>query len=223
MIITKLIAKPDTSGGGWEYMKLVGVENNIVNMGYGTQWLITSDKPINQNSYYFEIEFNKSSSVQYSTGFIGYTYKYPTGFEYILEDENIYRKLYCSSFVVLARTYENDFHLEYINTKQVEINKGLTNTYPSMFLSSRVGIGIELKSDKSVHLDVYINGELKDSIIKENFDDFDFQNLYISTFNQWNHNNQNAQYYFEKDLKYHNIAQKYLKNAVLFESGGGGV
>ena len=202
-------------------MKLVGVENNIVNVGYGSNWLITSDKPINQNSYYFEIEFNKSTPVGYSTGFIGYTYKYPTGFEYIIDNDNQYRKLYCSSFVVLTRPYENDFHLEYINTKQIEIDKYLTNIYPSMFLKSRVGIGIELNSNKSVNFDVYINGILKDQMTKENFNDFDFNNLYITTFNQWNHNNQYAQYYFGKDLKYYNIAQKYLKNTVLFESGGG--
>lgn len=202
-------------------MKLVGVENNKTNFGYGANWLITSDKPINQNSYYFEVEFDKSVSVPYSTGFIGYTYKYPTGFEYILDEDNRYRKIYCSSFVVLNRTYENVFHLEYINTKTIEINKGLTNTTPNMFISSRVGLGIELKSDKTANLDVYINGKLKDQITKKNFDDFDFSNLYITTFNQWDHNNQTAQYYFDKDLKYQNIAQKYLRNAVLFESGGG--
>lgn len=134
-------------------MKLVGVENNIVNVGYGSNWLITSDKPINQNGYYFEVEF-KSSSVQYSTGYIGYTYKYQSGFKYIIDIDNTRRKLYYPSFVVLARTYENDFSLAYINTKQNEFNKSV-NIDPSMFLSSRVGIGIKSNSNKSVNFDIY--------------------------------------------------------------------
>ena len=200
-------------------MKLVGVENNLVNMGYSAQWLITSDKPINQNGYYFEVDF-KSSSVNYSTGLIGYTYKYPSGFKYIIDNYNTSIKLYYPSFGVFADTYENNFNLGYINTKQIEFNKS-TNIDPSMFLSSRVGIGIKLNSNKSVNFDVYINGILKDQIIKENFKDFDFHNLYITTFNQWNHNNQSAQYYFEKDLKYQNIASKYNKKFILFESRGG--
>lgn len=202
-------------------MKLVGITQNLVNMNFGSNWLITSDKPINQNSYYFEVEFDKSVPISFSTGFIGYVYKFPTGFEYI--DDNYFnlRKLYCSSFVAVAQTYENDFYLEYINNRVIEIANNSTNTTPDLFINSRVGFGIKLKSDKTVNFDIYLNGKLKDQLIKENFEDFDFRNLYIATFNQWNHNNQSAQYYFEKDLKYQNIASKYLNNVVLFESGGG--
>ena len=201
-------------------MKLVGVENNLVNVGFGSNWLITSDKSINQNSYYFEVEFKSNPS--YSTGYIGYLYKYPTGFKYFNNELGI--KLYYPSFTIEILTNgSNKIYLTYYNNnKEIEeISKTSTSISDVTALNSIVGLGIKLNSDKSVNFDVYINGVLKDQIIKENFDDFDFNNLYIATFNEWNHNNQSAQYYFEKDLKYQNIASKYIKKFILFESGGG--
>lgn len=198
-------------------MKLVGVENNLVNVGFGSNWLITSDKQINQNSYYFEVEFK--SHPNFTTGAIGYIYKYPTEFKYFNNELGIH--LYYPSFIIDIARSINTFYLTYYNNNKLEIQKASTSISAVTALNSIVGLGIKLNSDKSVNFDVYINGVLKDQIIKENFDDFDFNNLYIATFNEWNHNSQSAQYYFEKDLKYQNIASKYIKKFILFESGGG--
>ena len=196
-------------------MKLLGTTQNLVNTVPGSNWLITSDKPIDQNSYYFELEI--LSRPNYSTGYIGYLYKSENGAQHAPGEY-----WYKGSFCTVCLTYENQVYNEYFSILQdpyFNISKTIT---PNDFLSSRIGLGIRLKSDKTVNFDIYLNGKLKDQLIKENFEDFDFNNLYIATFNQWNHNNQTAQYYFEKDLKYQNIASKYLRNAVLFESGGGG-
>ena len=201
-------------------MKLVGVENNIIYTNYGSNWLITSDNPINQNSYYFEVKFK--SHPNFCTGYIGYLYKYPTGFKYFNNQLGI--KLYYPSFTIEILTEGNNkiYLTYYNNNKEIEeISKTSTSISDVTALNSIVGLGIKLNSNKSVNFDVYINGVLKDQIIKENFDDFDFNNLYIATFNEWNHNSQYAQYYFEKDLKYQNIASKYIKKFILFESGGG--
>lgn len=203
-------------------MKLVGVENNIVNTS-AKWWLITSDKPINQNSYYFE--FKLRSMPSRSTGYIGYLFKNPikNNFDYIEDDYNDteQRKIYSPSFIILIFPEDNKFYIMYNTKTKQEIVKVSQSITLDMVLNYIIGLGIKLNSNKSVNFDVYINGVLKDQIIKENFDDFDLNNLYIATFNQWNHNYQYAQYYFEKDLKYQNIASKYIKKFILFESGGG--
>ena len=104
-------------------MKLVGVENNIVNVGFGSNWLITSDKSINQNSYYFEVEFK--SHPNYSTGYIGYLYKYPTGFKYFNNQLGI--KLYYPSFTIEILTNgSNKIYLTYYNNNK-EIRKIMTS------------------------------------------------------------------------------------------------
>ena len=203
-------------------MKLVGVENNLVNKN-DNWWLITSDKPINKNAYYFEVELRSMPSR--STGYIGYLFKNMAtgGFDYVYEGSRIedIRKIYSPSFIILVFPEDNKFYIMYNTRTKQEIVKVSQSITLNMVLNSIIGLGIELNSNKSVNFDIYINGVLKDQIIKENFDDFDFNNLYIATFNQWNHNYQYAQYYFEKDLKYQNIASKYNKKFILFESGGG--
>ena len=202
-------------------MKFIEVENNLTEFGYGHGWFIKSDKPINQKSYYFEFKLKDKSL--YSSGFIGYLHKneIENNFDYIEDGYENIRKIYAPSFVVLSFPEQNQFFIDYNNREEQEIIKISSSITPATVLNSIVGLGIKLNSDKSVNLDVYVNGVLKDSIIKENFDDFDFNNLYIATFHSWNHNNQTAQYYFEKDLKYQNIASKYNKKFILFESGGG--
>ena len=183
-------------------MKLLGTTQNLVNTVPGSNWLITSDKPIDQNSYYFELEI--LSRPNYSTGYIGYLYKSENGAQHAPGEY-----WYKGSFCTVCLTYENQVYNDYFSILQdpyFNISKTIT---PNDFLSSRIGLGIRLKSDKTVNFDIYLNGKLKDQLIKENFEDFDFNNLYIATFNQWNHNNQTAQYYFEKDLNLKKL--QYLK------------
>lgn len=179
-------------------MELVGVSNNQVNQGYGANWTIKSDSPINKRKYYFEVKVTNAS--QYSSGAIGYSYfgtRGGNGFQY------------ANSMVFDAV----DRSITYTDPQFAIKSTAL----PGQLVNSIIGLGIALKGNDAA-LDVFIDGKKASSLEVVNAN-LDPTKLYVGTYSGWNHNAQTAQYYFDNDVTYKDIAGLYIELPLYNDNG----
>lgn len=174
-------------------MKIANATNNRIDTNYGSNWLYYSDNPINTKDYYFEIQVSDYST--YSSGCFGFIGKINGNFH-----SSGYS--YYPSFVFCLYPYEQiEWCTIYYKTASIKETR-LKRYFPSYFLNKRIGLRLTKINDSLLYR-IYLEGEFIYSADPINITStIDITDFYIGAFNQWDHNQITAQFFFDEDCKY---------------------
>ena len=182
-------------------MKIANTTNNYIDTYYGSNWFYLSDTTINKTKdFYFEIEVYDYSN--YSSGCFGFVKKNTNG--------RFTSGSYCyyPSLIMTLYPYENiEWYSIFFSTGSVKEIK-LNHYSPSYFLNKRIGLRLQ-EIDNSLIFYIYLEGVLYYSSPSQPINAFGggIENFYVTAFNQWDHNQITAKFFFDDDCKYHpNIA-----------------